>query len=452
MKEKNLLVKNARIIDPAGGLDESGDILVAGGKIIKTGKDIAAAGATVIEASGLIACPGFIDLHCHLRQPGYEDKETIATGAAAAARGGFTTVCCMPNTSPPLDNAATVGHVKDIAAREAPLITILPAGCITKGRAGRELTDMAELAAAGCIGFSDDGSPVSSARLMSLAMQYTASLDLPVIDHCEDLDLSRGGHMNDGWVAARLGLKGIPAAAEDAMVARDIALCQLTGARLHVTHISTKGSVELVRDAKRRGLGVTCDVTPHHLTLTEERVMVAQAGTGTALAYDTNARVNPPLRSSADIDALIQGIKDGTIDAIATDHAPHTMGDKLCEFENAASGISGFETAFGTLMALVHTGRIDLNTLIACLTTGPARVLKSAAGTLQPGARADIALLDTGREWTVDVKDFLSKGRNTPFDGCKLKGMVVATISGGRFAYSHSRKIYNIKPVNECLG
>jgi dihydroorotase len=438
VKDKNLLVKNARIIDPASGLDGSGDILIADGKILQTGKDIPAAGATIIEASGLIACPGFIDLHCHLRQPGYEDKETIATGAAAAARGGYTTLCCMPNTFPPLDNAAIVGHVKDIAAREAPLMTILPAGCITKGRAGRELTDMAELAGAGCIGFSDDGNPVSSARLMSLAMQNTALLDLPVIDHCEDLELSQGGHMNDGWVAARLGLKGIPAAAEDAMVARDIALCELTGARLHITHISTRGSLELVRDAKRRGLRVTCDVTPHHLTLTHERVMKAQGGPGNTLAYDTNARVNPPLRLSADIDALIRGINDGTIDAIATDHAPHTMQDKLCEFENAAPGISGFETAFGVLMALVHADRISLDALITCLTAGPARVLSSAAGTLHQGARADMALLDTGREWTVDVKDFLSKGRNTPFDGCGLKGMVVATINGGRIACCHS--------------
>jgi len=438
VKERNLLIKNARIIDPAAGLDEVGNILIADGKISKTGKDVSAAGAAVIEASGLIACPGFVDLHCHLRQPGYEEKETIASGAASAARGGYTTVCCMPNTNPPLDDAAAVGHVRDIAAREAPLITILPVGCVTKGRAGVELADMSELAGAGCIGFSDDGSPVSSARLMTLAMQNTAVLDLPVIDHCEDLELSQGGHMNDGWVAARLGLKGIPAAAEGAMVARDIALCELTGARLHVTHISTKGSVELVRDAKRRGLKLTCDVTPHHLTLTHERVMKAQAGLSTALAYDTNARVNPPLRSPADIDALILGILDGTIDAIATDHAPHTMEDKLCEFENAAPGISGFETAFGTLMDLVHTGRIDLNALIGCLTTGPARILRISSGTLRPGAPADIALLDTGREWTVDVKDFLSKGRNTPFDGCKLKGMVVATVSLGRFAYRHN--------------
>jgi len=438
MKDSNLLVKNARIIDPSTGIEKTGDILIAEGQISKIGKDISKTGVTAIDASGLIACPGFVDLHCHLRQPGYEDKETIATGAAAAAHGGYTTICCMPNTNPPLDNAAVVSHVRDIAAREAPFITILPVGCITGGRAGRELADMTELAGAGCVGFSDDGSPVSNARIMSLAMQNAAVLDLPIIDHCEDLDLSAGGHMHDGWVAVRLGLKGIPAAAEETMVARDIALCELTGARLHATHISTRGSVELVRNAKQRGLKVTCDVTPHNLTLTHEQVMKATADPRTALAYDTNARVNPPLRSSADIDALIQGIMDGTIDAIATDHAPHTIEEKLCEFENALSGIIGFETAFGVLMALVHTGRISLNTLLLCLTAGPARVLKSAAGTLIPGARADLALVDTEHEWTVDVKDFLSKGRNTPYDGCKLKGMVVATISGGRLSYRHN--------------
>jgi len=438
VKEKNLLIKNARIIDPSTGLDEVGNILVADGKIVRVGKDVKESGVSTIDASGLIACPGFIDLHCHLRQPGYEEKETISTGAAAAARGGYTTICCMPNTNPPLDDAAAVGHVRDIATREAPLVTVLPVGCVTRGRAGRELANMVELAAARCIGFSDDGSPVGSARLMTLAMQNAAVLDLPVIDHCEDLELSLGGHMNDGWVAVRLGLKGIPAAAEETIVARDIALCELTGARMHITHISTKGSVELVCNAKSRGLRVTCDVTPHHLTLTQERVMHAQAGLDSTLSYDTNAKVNPPLRSPADIDALIEGINDGTIDAIATDHAPHTLEDKLCEFENAASGISGFETAFGVLMSLVHTGRISLNALIACLTTGPARVLKNDAGTLMPGARADITLLDTAREWTVDVKDFLSKGKNTPFDGCILKGMVVAAISGGRFAFRHS--------------
>ncbi|MFA5065737.1 MAG: dihydroorotase [Dehalococcoidia bacterium] len=437
MKDSSLLIKNARIIDPATDAEETGDILIAEGKISKTGNDISAAGAATIDASGLIASPGFIDLHCHLRQPGYENKETIATGAAAAARGGYTTICCMPNTNPPLDNAGIVNHVRDIASRDAPLVRVLPVGCITGGRAGRELVNMAELASAGCIGFSDDGSPVSDTRIMSLAMENAAVLDLPIIDHCEDINLSQGGHMNDGWVAVRLGLKGIPAAAEEIMVARDIALCELTGARLHVTHMSTAGSTQLVRDAKQRGLKVTCDVTPHNLTLTHERVMKVQDTPRTALAYDTNTRVNPPLRSPADIEALIRGIMDGTIDAIATDHAPHTIEEKLCEFENAISGISGFETAFGVLMSLVHTGSISLKTLLACLTAGPAKILQNGTGTLRPGAHADITLLDTEREWTVDVKDFLSKGRNTPFNGCKLKGLVVATISGGCLSFHH---------------
>ncbi len=438
MTNNLLLIKNARILDPGAGIDDTGDILIAEGKISKTGKDITAAGAATIDASGLVACPGFIDLHCHLRQPGYENKETIASGAAAAARGGYTTICCMPNTNPPLDSAATISYVRELAARDAPLVRILPVGCITAGRAGKELANLTELAGAGCVGFSDDGSPVSDTRIMSLAMENTAVLDLPVIDHCEDLNLSQGGHMNDGWVAARLGLKGIPAAAEEIMVARDIALCELTGAKLHVTHMSTAGSLQLIREAKQRGLKVTCDVTPHNLTLTHERVMKTQEGLQTTLAYDTNARVNPPLRSPADIEALIGGIADGTIDVVATDHAPHTAEDKLCEFENAVSGISGFETAFGVLMSLVHSGRISLNALVTCLTTGPARVLRDNSGTLKPGACADLVLLDTGREWTVDVQDFLSKGRNTPFAGCKLKGMVMATISSGQLSWRHS--------------
>jgi dihydroorotase len=438
MTDNHLLIKNARIIDPSTGVDETGDILIAEGKISKTGKNISATGAATIDASGLIASPGFIDLHCHLRQPGYENKETIATGGAAAARGGYTTICCMPNTNPALDSAATISYVMEIASRDAPLVKILPVGCVTAGRAGKELTNLAELAAAGCIGFSDDGSPVSDASIMSLAMENAAVIGLPIIDHCEDVNLSQGGHMNDGWVAVRLGLKGIPAAAEDIMVARDIALCELTGARLHITHMSTAGSVQIVRNARQRGLKVTCDVTPHNLTLTHERVMKAQDGLPTVLAYDTNAKVNPPLRSPADVETLIRGIADGTIDAIATDHAPHTVEDKLCEFENAVSGISGFETAFGVLMSLVHEGKLSLNSLLACLTAGPASVLRNGAGTLKAGSCADLALLDTGREWKVDIQDFLSKGRNTPYAGHNLKGMVVATISGGQIAWRHS--------------
>lgn len=440
MKSNSLLIKNARVMDPANSQDEISDILIEGGVIQQSGRNLTASGVAVFDATGLIACPGFIDLHCHLREPGFEDKETIASGASAAAHGGFTTICCMPNTQPPLDSASAIDYVNKIAARDAARVTVLPVGCITRGRAGQEITEMIELAEAGCIGFSDDGSPVSSARVMSIAMENAAGLGLPVIDHCEDLELSRGGHINDGWVAARLGLKGIPAAAEESIVARDIALAEMTGVRLHVTHLSTQGSVALIRNAKLKGLKVTADVTPHHLTLTEERVINNPVKTDTLLAYDTNAKVNPPLRTAADIQALIQGLNDGTIDAIATDHAPHTREDKLCEFETAAAGISGFETAFGVLMTLVNTGEISLNTLIAHLTAGPARILnnrRGISGTLKPSARADIVLLDINREWLVDVRDMLSCGKNTPFDGYTLKGMVVATIHGGEVAYIH---------------
>jgi len=427
-------------MDPANSQDEIRDILIEGEFIKQSDRNITASDEAVFDATGLIACPGFIDLHCHLREPGYEDKETIASGTSAAARGGFTTICCMPNTQPPLDSASAIDYVIKIAARNGAHVTVLPVGCITRGRAGKEITEMIELADAGCIGFSDDGSPVSSARVMSIAMENAANLGLPIIDHCEDLELSRGGHINDGWVAARLGLKGIPAAAEESIIARDIALSEMTGVSLHITHISTKGSVALIRNAKLKGLKVTADVTPHHLTLTEERVITNPVKKDTLLAYDTNAKVNPPLRTAEDIQALVQGINDGTIDAIATDHAPHTREDKLREFETAAFGISGFETAFGVLMTLVNTGEISLNTLIAHLTAGPARILRNRcgiSGTIKPSARADIVLLDINKEWLVDSRDMLSCGKNTPFDGHTLKGMVVATIHGGEVAYIH---------------
>jgi dihydroorotase len=441
LKRMGLLIKNARIIDPGNNVDEIGSILIKDGIIQQTGNNITESAAQVIDAAGLVACPGFIDLHCHLREPGFEEKETLASGAAAATRGGFTTICCMPNTNPPLDNAAAIDYVNTIAARQSSLVTILPVGCITKNREGTEITDMLELAGAGCVGFSDDGSPVSSSRVMALALEKAAGSGLPIIDHCEDLELSRGGQMNDGWVAARLGLKGIPAAAEESIIARDIALAEMTGARLHITHVSTRGSVELIRIAKSKGLRITADVTPHHLTLTDERIAGNPLNPGEAPAYDTLAKVNPPLRTPADIEALIRGINDGTIDAIATDHAPHTVEDKLCEFETAAFGISGFETAFAVLMTLVKAGEISLNTLIARMTIGPSKILISKfgrTGSLKAASIADIALLDLNRKWIVDKSNFLSKGKNTPFDGYRLKGMVVATIHRGEIAYRHS--------------
>ncbi len=434
-----LLIKNARIVDPSQNMDETGDILVDDGAIKTIGKKLSAQGTRQVDASGLVACPGFIDLHCHLREPGYEQKETIATGAKAAAHGGFTSICCMPNTNPPLDSAATVDYVKKIAALKAAMVNIFPVGCITRGRQGKELAEMAELASAGCVGFSDDGNSVDSSRLMLLAMQNAANLGLPILDHSEDADLAAGGHMNDGWVAARLGIKGIPAAAEESMIARNIALAETTGAKLHLTHISTSGSVDLIRNARKKGLKVTCDVTPHHLTLTEERVMQHPVNTGVSIAFDTRAKVNPPLRTPADIEALIAGINDGTITAIATDHAPHTLEDKLCEFELASFGISGFETAFGSLMTLVHSGRLTLTTLIRCLTCNPASILgqwqAKAIGSLRTGSLADIVLLDINREWTVDSRTMLSLGKNTPWDGQQLKGMVMATFHCGEIAY-----------------
>jgi dihydroorotase len=436
----NLLISGGHILDPSQEIDKVADLLITKGKIAWLGDKGSApsqSDLTTIDATGLIVCPGFIDLHCHLREPGFEDKETIATGTKAAAKGGFTTICCMPNTNPPLDTQASIDYVKKTAEIEGT-VQVLPIGCITKGRQGKELTEMSELANAGVIGFSDDGDPVASSRIMSLAMDYSHALDLPVIDHCEDKELSDGGSMNDGWVATRLGLKGIPKAAEEIMVARDIALALLTGAKLHIAHASTNGSVELIRRAKEKGIAITAEVTPHHLTLTEERIMSSQLEKHNQLTYDTNAKVNPPLRTEEDVAALIKGLKDGTIDAIATDHAPHTSMDKMCEFELAAFGISGLETALACMMTLVHAGQLDLKTLISKLTFEPAKIIGTRygeLGTLKPGCQADVTLFNPNKEWTVDSRDFVSKGKNTPFHGCQFKGKVTATIVAGRVAY-----------------
>lgn len=437
MMANYLLIKNARVVDPSQEMDETCDILAGDGCIKAVGNKLLSEGANIVDASGLIACPGFIDLHCHLREPGFEQKETITTGGAAASRGGFTSICCMPNTNPPIDTAATVDYIVKNASLKAPHVNIFPIGCLTKNRQGKELAELAELAAAGCVGFSDDGSSVNNSRLMLLALQNAASLDLPVIDHSEDSELAAGGQMNEGWVSARLGIRGIPAAAEETMIARNITLAEMTGARLHLTHISTRGSVELVRTARKKGLNITCDATPHHLTLTEERVMQNSLKPDVSISFDTKAKVNPPLRTPADIDALIEGIRDGTISAIATDHAPHTLEDKLCEFEQAAFGISGFETAFGVLMSLVHGGKISLNDLIRCMTCNPASIIRQtrAAGSLRIGSPADIVLLDLDREWVVDSCTMISLGKNTPWDGQTLKGMVVATFHCGELAY-----------------
>jgi len=429
-KSSPLLIYGGRIIDPSQGIDEIGSLLITDGKISWLGKGEMThpqPGYDVLHSQGLIICPGFIDLHCHLRQPGFEEKETIATGTQAAARGGFTTICCMPNTNPPLDNQAIIDYVKSVAATEG-VIRVLPIGCISKGRKGKELTDMGDLASAGVIAFSDDGEPAADSRLMRQALDYSLALGLPITDHCEDIALTEGGQMNEGIISTKLGLRGIPNAAEDIIVARDLALAQLTGGRLHIAHTSTEGSVDLIRRAKEKGIRVTAEVTPHHLTLTEESV----------IGYGTNAKVNPPLRTKRDIQALIQGLNDNTIDIIATDHAPHTEADKLCGFALAPFGISGFETALGSLMSLVHDGQLALVTLIAKLTCEPAKIISNKygkLGTLAIGVPADVTLFNPALNWIVDTKAFASKGKNTPLAGSVLKGKVMATISQGKLVY-----------------
>ena len=429
-----VLVKGGRIIDPAQGMDERGDLLIEDGIVAAIHPDITPPdGARVIEATDLVVCPGFIDLHCHLREPGLEYKETIATGTRAAARGGFTTVCAMPNTDPVMDSRAVADFVLR-RAREEGAVRVLPIGAVTAGSRGTALTEMAELAEAGALGFSDDGHPVADANVMRQALSYASGLGLPIINHCEVPELSAGGVMNEGWVATRLGLKGLPRSAEEAMVARDIALAETTGGRLHVAHASTAGTVDLVRQAKARGLDVTCEATPHHLTLTDETVLGRGAAAYEPLstaAYDTNAKVAPPLRSRSDVEAMVEGLRDGAVDLIATDHAPHGRIEKLCTFDEAANGISVLETALGSLMSLVHSGALTLPTLVDRLTAAPARFLGVDLGTLRPGSSADVTLFDPNSEWVVDPASFASKGKNTPLAGATLKGRVAATIAAG---------------------
>ncbi len=437
---KPLLIQGGHIIDPSRGIDEIGNLLISNGRISWLGKKETALpqpGYDILDAQGLIVCPGFVDLHCHLRQPGFEDKETIATGSQAAAKGGFTTICCMPNTNPPLDNPAIIDYVKSTAASEA-VVRILPIGCISKGRKGEELAPMAELTSAGAVAFSDDGKPVLNSHLMRQALEHSRVLGLPIIDHSEDTFLTEGGLMNEGIISTRLGLQGIPAAAEEIIIARDLILAHLTGARLHIAHVSTEGSVDLIRHAKEKGTKITAEVTPHHLTLTEERV----------IGYNTNAKVNPPLRTKRDTQALIQGLKENVIDAIATDHAPHTEADKLVDFAVAPFGISGFETALGSLLSLVHNGQLSLKTFISKLTCEPAKIIGDKygkLGSLEAGVPADVTIFDPNMEWVVDPKAFVSKGKNTPLAGSKLKGKVVATIAQGRLVYKDDSAKLKVK-------
>ncbi len=446
---KPLLIRGGRILDPSQGLDLVGSLLLKDGRVAWLGQgEPPMAPAVVISAVGMVVCPGFIDLHCHLREPGFEDKETIATGTRAAARGGFTTVCSMANTRPTVDTRATVEFIRRQAQAEG-VVRVLPVACVTQGQQGKQLAEFSELAEAGAVAFSDDGRPVADARLLRHALEYARALGRPILEHCEDPALAAGGVMNESALAHRLGLKGMPAAAEESMVARDIAIASLTGGHVHIQHLSTAGSVELIRRAHAsRLVGITAEATPHHLMLTEALVLGPTGGDITAAlgpgAYDTNAKVNPPLRTQADVEAIRRAVAEGVIQAIATDHAPHTLADKLCEFDQAASGISGLETAFGLVMGLVHSGLLDLPALVNRLTSGPAHIIErgvadhglSGLGSLQVGAPGDVTIFDPTAEWTVDTAQFASKGKNTPIAGWRLKGRVMATIVAGNVAFA----------------
>jgi len=419
---KPLLIRGGRVIDPASRLDRTADVLLADGKVAEVGARVAAPdGAEVLDAKGCIVAPGFVDLHVHLREPGREDVETIATGARAAAAGGFTSVCAMPNTDPVTDNQAAVGFIVS-QARRAGTARVYPIGAVSLGQRGEQLAEFGELVGAGAVAVSDDGRPVATAHLMRTALEYALTFGIPVIDHCEDVSLSSGGAMHEGLVSTRLGLKGIPRSAEDVIVARDLQLAELTGGHVHLAHCSTAGAVAMVRTAKSRGVRVTAEVTPHHFALTD----AACAG------YDTHAKMNPPLREAADVAALRDGLADGTIDCIATDHAPHHYDAKEQEFDNAPFGVVGLETALGVAMTeLVEGGVLDLPALVHRLATRPAEIAHLPAGTLAKGAAGDVVVFDPAAAWTVDPARFFSKSRNTPFAGRKLKGVVRWTVVGG---------------------
>ncbi len=436
-----ILIKHGHIIDPSQEIDGIGDILIENGKIkdikmqdirhyIETKKikkklksciEDYASDSKVIDASGLIVMPGLIDMHVHLREPGFEHKETIKTGTNAAIKGGFTSVCCMPNTFPINDNASVTEFIIRKASEEG-YCSVYPIGAITKGQKGEELAEIGTMNNEGCIAFSDDGQPVMNSLIMRRALEYSKAFDVPIISHCEDLTLAEGGVINEGIMSTTLGLKGIPAEAEQIMVFRDILLAKLTGGKLHIAHVSTKGSVTLIREAKKKGINISAETCPHYFTLTDEAVK----------DYDTNSKVNPPLRTKYDIEAIKEGLNDGTIDVIATDHAPHHIDEKLKEFDAAPFGISGLETALGLSLKLVEEGVISLSQLIAKMTINPAKILNLQKGTLKQGYDADITIIDTNKEFEVKSQDFVSKGKNTPFEGWILKGCPVFTIVRGK--------------------
>jgi dihydroorotase len=421
-----ILLAGGRVIDPARGADAVADVLLVDGKVEAIGTGLGRPDdAELVDASGLVVAPGLVDLHVHLREPGQEDLETVATGAMAAAAGGFTAICAMPNTDPVTDNQAAVGFIVRQAMR-AGKARVYPIGALSMGQHGEQLTEFGELIGAGAVAVSDDGRPVVSSHLMRTALEYAQVFGIPVADHCEDPTLSQGGAMHEGLVSTRLGLQGIPAAAEEIHVARDILLAELTGGHVHLCHMSTRGSVELIRRAKDKGLRVTAEATPHHFTLTHERVE----------GYDTNAKMNPPLREAADREAIREALRDGTIDVIATDHAPHHYDAKEREFDLAPNGILGLETALGlAIRELVEPGLLSLPRLVELMSTVPARTFRLPGGTLATGAPADVVVFDPALRWTVDPAAFHSKSRNTPFGGAELAGRVALTIVGGRVVY-----------------
>ncbi len=425
---ERLLLRGGRVVDPSRDVDETLDVLLQDGRVAKLGRKLPAQGAELSDASRLVVAPGFIDLHVHLREPGREDKETIASGTRAAAAGGFSALCAMPNTDPVNDSAGITRAILEKAEREGSGVRVFPIGAITRGSRGEELAEYADLREAGCVAVSDDGRPVASARVMRRALEYARGLGLAVIDHCEDPTLSDKACMNEGPVSTLLGLRGAPWVSEAMVVERDVLLAELTGGRIHIAHISTAASVDAVRRGKARGVRVTAEAAPHHLLLTDQLVKDGE--------YDTSTKMNPPLRSESDRQALLAGVGDGTIDCIATDHAPHTVDDKRVPYEEAAFGIIGLETAVPLLLdRLVGAGLVDLKRLVALLSTNPARALSLPGGSLAPGSPGDVTLLDLRRRRNVDPARFLSKSRNTPFAGWSLTGWPVATIVGGRVVF-----------------
>jgi dihydroorotase len=424
-----LLIANGYVVDPASEINAGKNVLIEDGRVVGLldRSDSFLEGAEIFDATGLVVAPGFVDLHVHLREPGHEYKETIATGASAAVAGGWTSVCAMPNTDPINDNSAVTRFIVE-QAQKAQLANVFPIGAITKGSEGRELSEMGEMKVAGIVAVSDDGRPVPDAGMMRRAMEYATGFDLPVVDHCQDKSLSKGGVMHEGRWSLILGLRGMPAAAEEIDADRDCTLASLTGARVHLAHVSTRGALDAVRRAKNAGLPVTCEVAPHHWTLTDEAIAT----------YDTNTKMSPPLRSRDHVEAILEAMSDGTIDAIATDHAPHHADEKALEFDEAPFGITGLETAVGLAFDLVQQGVISIERLIEMCATNPARIFSlTGRGTLAKGAHADVTILDPECEWVFEVTRSKSKSRNTPFHGRAMKGAAVATIVGGRLVYLH---------------